>query len=52
MFMSQSVLGQSVTHPWQQRSLAHMLQARVAATPELPAYREFAGKDQPWTQLS
>ncbi|MEG0938452.1 MAG: long-chain fatty acid--CoA ligase [Comamonas sp.] len=50
--MSQSVLGQPVTHPWQQRSLAHMLQARVAATPELPAYREFAGKDQPWTQLS
>ncbi|MEG0045808.1 MAG: long-chain fatty acid--CoA ligase [Comamonas sp.] len=50
--MSQSVFGQSVTHPWQQRSLAHMLQARVAATPELPAYREFAGKDQPWTQLS
>ena len=52
MFMSQSVLGQPLTQPWQQRSLAHMLQARVAATPDLSAYREFAGKDQPWTQLS
>ncbi|QXZ08303.1 long-chain fatty acid--CoA ligase [Comamonas sp. Y33R10-2] len=50
--MSQSVLGQPVTQAWQQRSLAHMLQARVAATPDLPAYREFAAKDQPWTQLS
>ena len=29
-----------------------MLQARVAATPELPAYREFVVKDQPWAQLS
>ena len=29
-----------------------MLQARVDATPDLPAYREFAGKDLPWTPLS
>ena len=45
-------MGQPVAQPWQQRSLAHMLQARVTATPDLPAYREFAGKDQPWAQLS
>lgn len=45
-------MSQSVSQPWQQRSLAHMLQARVSATPDLPAYRESIGKDQPWTQLS
>ena len=29
-----------------------MLQARVAASPALPAYRESVGKDLPWKQLS
>lgn len=29
-----------------------MLQARVAASPALPAYRESVGKDRPWKQLS
>lgn len=42
----------SVSQPWLQPTLAHMLQARVAATPSLTAYREFAGKDLPWKQLS
>ena len=42
----------TVSQPWQQPTLAHVLQARVAATPALPAYREFAGKDLPWKQLS
>lgn len=38
--------------PWHQPTLAHALQARVAATPLLPAYREYAGKDLPWKQLN
>ena len=42
----------TVSLPWQQPTLAHVLQARVLATPDLPAYREFAGKDVPWTELS
>lgn len=42
----------SISQPWLQPTLAHALNARVAATPDLPAYREFAGKDQPWKQLS
>lgn len=42
----------SVVEPWLQPTLAHALQARVAATPSLPAYREFAGKDLPWKQYS
>ncbi len=29
-----------------------MLNARAAATPELPAYRESTGKDLPWAQLN
>ena len=45
-------MSQSVSQPWQQRSLAHMFQARMAATPDLPAYREFVDKDQPWRSLS
>lgn len=42
----------SAVEPWLQPTLAHALQARVAATPSLPAYREFAGKDLPWKQYS
>lgn len=38
--------------PAAQPTLAHMLQARTEQTPHLPAYREFAGKDLPWTQWS
>ena len=45
-------MSQSVSQPWQQRSLAHMFQARMVATPDLPAYREFVDKDQPWRSLS
>ena len=45
-------MSQSVSQPRQQRSLAHMFQARMVATPDLPAYREFVDKDQPWRSLS
>lgn len=41
-----------VSPPWLQPTLAHVLQARVAATPALPAYRESVGKDLPWKQWS
>lgn len=40
----------TVSHPSQQPTLAHMLQARVAQTPQLPAYRESVGKDLPWRE--
>jgi long-chain acyl-CoA synthetase len=39
-----------VSHPSQQPTLADMLQARVAQTPQLPAYRESVGKDLPWRE--
>lgn len=42
----------TVSPPWLQPTLAHVLNARVAATPDLPAYREAASKDLPWKQLS
>ena len=40
------------TAPSQCATLAHMLRARVAASPQAPAYREAQGKEQPWKQLS
>lgn len=45
-------MNETVTQPSAQPTVAHMLLARVAATPEAPAYREAAGKDQPWQQWS
>lgn len=39
-----------VIHPAHQLTLASMLNARVAETPDVPAYREFVSKDVPWKQ--
>lgn len=43
-------MSNTVSHPSQQVTLAHMLQARVQQTPQLPAYRESVGKDLPWRE--
>lgn len=45
-------MSHTVSHPSQQATLAHMLQARVQQTPQLPAYRESVGKDLPWRAWS
>ena len=49
-FFANPFMNPPVTHPARQLTLASMLQARVAATPDLPAYREFVSKDVPWSQ--
>ncbi|MBQ0133053.1 MAG: hypothetical protein KBT18_13050, partial [Comamonas sp.] len=38
--------------PARQPTLAHMLQARVQQTPQLPAFRESVGKDLPWREIN
>jgi long-chain acyl-CoA synthetase len=43
-------MSNTVSHPSQHATLAHMLQARVQQTPQLSAYRESVGKDLPWRE--